>query len=284
MRGPIALCEVQGYVYAAMLARAHFADEAGDDVLATDLRKRAVELRERFNEDFWLPERDWLALGLDGDKRRIDVCASNMGHCLWTGILDPAKAERVAQRLLSPEMFSGWGVRTLSTAASGYDPLSYHNGSVWPHDNALIASGLMRYGHVEAAQRVILAQLEAAQSFGGRLPELFSGLDRSVASQPVAVPTACVPQAWAAAAPLLSLRTLLRLEPWMPQEKLWLAPVLPDGIERLRVERIPLLGGRVDVEVVDDRVTIDGLPPSITRLDEPRAPMTAGNGRPPVAG
>ncbi len=108
-RGPIALCEVQGYVYAAMLARAHFADEAGDDVLATDLRKRAVELRERFNQDFWMPERGWLALGLDGDKRPIDVCASNMGHCLWTGILEPAKAEQVAQRLLSPELFSGWG-------------------------------------------------------------------------------------------------------------------------------------------------------------------------------
>ena len=171
-------------------------------------------------------------------------------------------------------------MRTLGTAASGYDPLSYHNGSVWPHDNALIAAGLMRYGHVAAAQQVILAQLDAARSFGGRLPELFSGLDRSVASQPVAVPTACAPQASAAAAPLLSLRTLLRLEPWMPQQKLWLAPVLPDGIGRLRVERIPLLGGRVDVEVVGDRVTIDGLPPSITRLDEPRAPMTAGTGHP----
>lgn len=272
---PIALCEVQGYVYAALLARAHFADEAGDIDHASQLRKRAVELRERFNEDFWLDEQGWLALALDGDKQPVAVCTSNMGHCLWTGILDPARAALVAEKLLSPEMFTGWGVRTLAKSSAGYDPLSYHDGSVWPHDNALLAAGLMRYGHVDAAHRVIGAQLDAATAFGNRLPELFSGLSRSLSSQPVGVPSACVPQAWAAAAPLLFLRTLLRLEPWMPQQKLWLAPALPEGMTRLRVERIPLLGGRVTVDVDGDDVAIDGLPSDIQLLDEPRAPLTA---------
>ena len=272
---PIALCEVQGYVYAALLARAHFADEAGDIDHASQLRKRAVELRERFNEDFWLDEQGWLALALDGDKQPVAVCTSNMGHCLWTGILDPARAALVAEKLLSEEMFTGWGVRTLAKSSAGYDPLSYHDGSVWPHDNALLAAGLMRYGHVDAAHRVIGAQLDAATAFGNRLPELFSGLSRSLSSQPVGVPSACVPQAWAAAAPLLFLRTLLRLEPWMPQQKLWLAPALPEGMTRLRVERIPLLGGRVTVDVDGDDVAIDGLPSDIQRLDEPRAPLTA---------
>jgi glycogen debranching enzyme len=272
---PIALCEVQGYVYAALLARSHFADEAGDLDHASQLRKRAVELRERFNEDFWLDEHGWLAMALDGDKQRVEVCTSNMGHCLWTGILDPARAALVAEKLLSTEMFTGWGVRTLAQSSVGYDPLSYHDGSVWPHDNALLAAGLMRYGHVEAAHRVITAQLEAARSCGFRLPELFSGLSRTVSSQPIGVPSACVPQAWAAAAPLLFLRTLLRLEPWMPQQKLWLAPALPEGTTTLRVERIPLLGGRVTVDVDGDDVSIEGLPSDIELLDEPRAPLTA---------
>lgn len=273
--GPIALCEVQGYVYAALLARAHFADEAGDLDLATQLRKRAVELRERFNEDFWLEQHGWLAMALDGDNQPVATGSSSMGHCLWTGILEPVRAAMVADRLMGDDFFSGWGVRTLACSNAGYDPLSYHDGSVWPHDNALLAAGLMRYGHVDAAHRVITAQLEAATAFGNRLPELFSGLERSIASTPVGIPSACVPQAWAAAAPMLFLRTLLRLEPWMPQQKLWLAPILPKGMSRLRVERIPLLGGRVDVDVDGDSVVIEGLPAAIELLDEPRAPMTA---------
>ena len=273
--GPIAVCEVQGYVYAAYLARAHFADEAGDATLAARWRDRAVTLREQFNRDFWLEDRGWLAAALDGDKVPVDSLSSNMGHCLWTGILDPDKAEIVAHLLGSTELFSGWGVRTLATSNAGYDPLSYHSGSVWPHDNALIAAGLMRYGHVEAAHRIMLGQLDAARSFGNRLPELFSGLDRSTFTEPVGLPNACMPQAWAAAAPLLYLRTMLRLEPWMPQGKLWLAPSLPEQIRRLRVERIPLMGGRVTVEVDGDDVSVDGLPPNVELVDKPRAPMTA---------
>src|SRR5206468_22211 len=137
------------------------------------------------------------------------------------------------------------------------------------------AAGLMRYGHVEAAHRLILAQLDAARAFGFRLPELFSGLERAEFGAPIGIPSACAPQAWAAAAPLLLLRTMLRLEPWMPQRKLWLAPALPPEIGHLRLERIPLLGGRVTVDVEGDAVKIDGLPPDIELLDAPRAPLTS---------
>ena len=272
---PLALCEVQGYVYAAMLARAHFADEAGDDQLGASYRKRAVELRDRFNHDFWLESEGWLAAALDGDKSPVDSLTSNMGHCLWTGILTPERAEVVADRLLSSDLFSGWGVRTLAAPSTGYDPLGYHVGSVWPHDNALIAAGLMRYGFVEASHRIILGQLDAATAFDHRLPEMFAGLGRDRFPTPVGLPNASRPHACSAATPLLFLRTLLRLEPWMPQQKLWLAPALPEEITRLRVERIPLLGGRVTVDVSDGEVAIDGLPSAVTLVDEPRAPLTA---------
>jgi glycogen debranching enzyme len=174
---PIALCEVQAYVYGAYLARAHFASEVGDAVTVERFRTKAAELKRAFNRDFWLEDRGWLAMGLDVEKRPIDALASNMGHCLWTGIVDQDKATSVARHLLSPEMFSGWGIRTLATSMAGYNPISYHCGSVWPHDNAIITAGLMRYGFVEEAQRVILALLHAAETQGGRLPELFSGIE-----------------------------------------------------------------------------------------------------------
>ncbi|MDP8971307.1 MAG: amylo-alpha-1,6-glucosidase, partial [Actinomycetota bacterium] len=211
---PIALCEVQGYVYAAYLARARLADDDGDERTAADCRSAAADLKARFNRDFWLDERGWFALGLDRDKRPIDALTSNMGHCLWTGIVDADKAHAVAQRLRSPELFSGWGIRTLAASMAAFDPVSYHNGSVWPHDTALIAAGLRRYGYVEQAQQVILALLDVAASLGGRLPELFCGFARGEVATPVTYPTSCSPQAWAAAAPLLLVRTLLGFEPW----------------------------------------------------------------------
>jgi len=274
-RAPIALAEVQAYVYGAYLARAHFAREAGDEAMSARFQDLAASLKERFNKDFWLPDRGWFAVGLDAAKRPIDSLASNMGHCLWTGIIDVDKAEQVAERLLSPEMFSGWGIRTLASTMGGYNPISYHCGSVWPHDNAVIAAGLMRYGFVEAAQKVVLAQLDAAEVSGGRLPELFSGLGRAEFPTVVSYPTSCAPQAWASAAPLLFLRTLLRLDPWAPQKKIWLSPALPASIRHLRVERIPLVGGRVSVEVDDGNVKIEGLPPEFEVVTEPRNPMTA---------
>jgi glycogen debranching enzyme len=274
-RSPIALAEVQAYVYGAYLARLHFAREAGDEATAARYADLAASLKAQFNRDFWLEDKGWYAIGLDAQKRPIDSLTSNMGHCLWTGIVDQDKAEMVAERLMSPEMFSGWGVRTLGTQMGGYNPISYHSGSVWPHDNAILAAGLMRYGFVSAAQRVIMAQIDAAVVSGGRLPELFSGLDRQEFPTVVSYPTSCSPQAWASAAPLLFLRTLLRLDPWTPHGKVWLSPALPDSIRYLRVERIPLVGRRVSVEVSDGNVKIEGLPPEFEVVTEPRHPLSA---------
>jgi glycogen debranching enzyme len=274
-RPPIALAEVQGYVYSAYLARAHFAREADDETTFQRYRARATELRTAFNRDFWLADRGCVAMGLDRNKEPIDAVASNMGHCLWTGILDADKAAVVAERLLSPDMFSGWGIRTLARSMTGYNPISYQTGSVWPHDNALAAAGLMRYGFVEQAQRVIMAQLDAALALDARLPELFSGLDRGDLAAPIVYPSSCSPQAWAAAAPLLSLRTLLRFDPWIPAGKLWLSPVLPDPITLLHLERVPLLGGRISVLVDGGVVKVEGLPPEVEVISEGRDPITS---------
>jgi len=272
---PIALCEVQAYVYGAYLARAHFAFEVGDHDLYERYRAKATRLKVAFNRDFWLEDRGYFAIGLDADKRPIDALTSNIGHCLWTGIVDEDKARAVAAHLLGTDMFSGWGVRTLSVSNGGYNPVSYHCGSVWPHDNAIIAAGLARYGFEEGAQRVVLSLLQAGAALGGRLPELFTGLDRGELPVPVGYPTSCSPQAWSAASPLLCLRTLLRLDPWIPYGKTWLAPMVPPEVGTLRVEGIPLAGSRVNVEVSDGDFTVEGLPDSIQLVREPRHPATA---------
>src|SRR3954468_1683645 len=274
-RPPIALCEVQGYVYAAYLARAYFALEANDLDTHNKYRNKAIELKAAFNRDFWVDKNGWFAMGLDGEKNQIDALASNMGHCLWTGIIDTDKAPIVAERLMGPDMFGGGGIRTLSERAVGYNPMSYHCGSVWPHDNAIIAAGLMRYGFVDQALRVIMALFGAAEFQGYRLPELFSGLARDDVSFPVPYPSSCSPQAWAAASPLLCLRTILRLDPWLPHGKVWLNPVLPPEIEYLRVDRIPLGGRGVTVEVADGRTKVEGLPPEVELIEQPRHPLTA---------
>jgi glycogen debranching enzyme len=271
---PIALAEVQGYTYGAYLARAFFAAEQGDTARSAELRGRAAALKAAFNRDFWVEEKGWIALGLDRDKQQIDALASNMGHCLWTGILDADKADAVARKLLSPDLFSGWGVRTLGASTTGYNPISYHCGSVWPHDNAIVAAGLMRYGYVREAQRVIMGVLDAAVAQGGRLPELFSGLERMELPLVVSYPTSSSPQAWAAASPLLMLRTLLRLDPWVPRGKVWLHPALPEQIGRLHVGRIPLAGARVSVTVEGDEVAVEGLPDDLELVDAPRHPLT----------
>jgi glycogen debranching enzyme len=255
---PIALCEVQGYVYAAYVARAHFAREAGDEVTFSRYRDKARQLWLRFNEDFWLPEHGYYALGLDADKRPIDALASNLGHCLWTGIIDPARAGLVVERLMSPEMFSGWGVRTLATNMAAFNPVSYHNGSIWPHDNAICAAGLMRYGYVEEAHRVIGAQLDVSEAFRGHLPELFAGFARGRPASPASYPTSCSPQAWASASPLLWLRTLLRIDPWAAHDEVRIDPELPPWIKALRVEGIEIAGELLTVDVVNGRVDVRG--------------------------
>jgi glycogen debranching enzyme len=272
---PIALAEVQGYTYAAYVARAHFAREAGQEALARSWARRAAELKQAFNERFWLPDRGWYAVGLDREKRPIDALASNMGHCLWAGIVDEDKAPLVAERLMSPEMFTGWGVRTLASSMGAYDPISYHNGSVWPHDSALVAGGLMRYGFVDQARRLAFAVLAAADTFGGRLPELMCGFDRDELARPVPYPTSCSPQAWAAATPIYLLRLLLRLEPWAPQRRVWIAPVLPSSLGKIYVDNLRLGGGEVRIAADHHYAKVTGLPPEFQVVLAARPPMTA---------
>ncbi|WP_225729537.1 MULTISPECIES: glycogen debranching N-terminal domain-containing protein [unclassified Nocardia] len=264
---PIALAEVQGYVYAAYMARATLASGVGDHTLAERWRAKAAALKTAFNETFWLPEKGWYAIGLDRDKRPIDALTSNIGHCLWTGIVDGDKAGQVADRLLSPEMFSGWGIRTLATSMGAYNPVSYHNGSVWPHDNAICAAGLMRYGYTEHATRVVDAVLDASTRFGYRLPELFCGFDRAEFDVPVPYPTSCSPQAWAAAAPLLFLRTLLRLEPSVPEGVLSVAPVVPERYLPLSVSGLRVGSNALTVYVDAEGWHVRGLSGDLRRAD-----------------
>jgi glycogen debranching enzyme len=272
--GPMALCEVQGYVYSAFLSRALIAHHQRDHDAVTHWVARAQSLKTAFNERFWMPDRGYFAVALDGGKRQVDALASNMGHCLWSGIIDDDKAAAVAERLMSPEMFSGWGVRTLASNMGAYNPASYHNGTIWPHDNALIAAGLMRYGFVDEATKLAVALFDAADHFEGRLPELFCGFDRDIYPQPIPYPTSCSPQAWAAATPFSLIRTLLRLDPCVPTGDVWLSPVLPQGFGRVRVENVPIAGSRITVEIDRDQVTVSGLPSALTLHREPR-PVSA---------
>ncbi|HEY8702633.1 MAG TPA: glycogen debranching N-terminal domain-containing protein [Arthrobacter sp.] len=260
---PIALCEVQGYVYSAYLARAGIAYDAGDRALALDLLECARRLKKQFNEQFWLPDRGYYAIALDRDKTPVDACASNMGHCLWSGIVDDDKAPQVVRRLMSPEMFSGWGVRTLATDMGAYNPVSYHNGSVWPHDNALIVAGFMRFGFVREAQKLSSALMEAAGYTDNRLPELFCGFSRTECPEPLPYPTACSPQAWSSATPVMLLRSLLRYEANVSLGALWMDPALPEAWGDLHTVNLPVGGARVTLDVSGSRVTMDGLPEGI---------------------
>ena len=207
---PIALVEVQGYVYMAKERMADVFDALGDYRSAARLREEAAELKDRFNDVFWMEDEQYFAMALDSDKQQVRTVVSNPGHCLYSDIIDPQKAAHVARRLLQPDMFSGWGIRTMSKGAVAYNPMSYHNGSVWPHDNAFIAAGLKRYGHIKATNRVATALFDASiHADYMRLPELFCGFTRRTPNQPVDYPVACSPQAWAAGAPLLMLQAVL---------------------------------------------------------------------------
>jgi len=228
---PIATCEVQGYAYDALRRTARVAREIWEDAeLADRLLGRAETLRERFEEAFWSDERGHYVLALDGDKKQVDALTSNIGHVLWSGIASRKRAQATAEKLLSPQLWSGWGVRTMSSQDAGYNPLEYHNGSVWPHDTALVAEGLRRYGLRDEASRVAVALLEAAEAFDGRLPELFAGFDRADTGFPVEYDGASKPQSFAAGAPLLALRTLLGLD--ARGGDVVSEPRIPDGVPR----------------------------------------------------
>jgi glycogen debranching enzyme len=207
---PIALAEVQGYVYAAKKRMAKLYRVIGNNDRAEELESEAKSLKEKFNKKFWMADKRYYATALDGDKRQVDSVTSNPGHCLWTEIIDNEKATAVVQRMLEADMFTGWGIRTLSSEMARYNPLSYHNGSVWPHDNSIIASGMSRYGFFEEASTLAISLIDAATAFPERrLPELFAGYVRRRGSKPVPYPAANSPQAWASGALIYCLESLL---------------------------------------------------------------------------
>ena len=244
-RGPVAPCEVQGYAYDALLRTAELAEQVWEDVeLARELRREATVLKARFDEDFWVEDGGYYALALDGEGRRVDSLASNVGHLLWSGIVPGEKARLLADHLLGKRMFGGFGVRTMAEGEGGYDPEGYHTGTIWPHDNALVAHGLSRYGLREEAGRVALALLDAAPYFGHRLPEVFAGFSRRTRPVPVPYPTSCSPQAWAAAVVPLLVRAVLGLEPDHAGRRLVHDPALPEGVGRIGLRGVPAFGGR----------------------------------------
>jgi glycogen debranching enzyme len=266
-------------VYAAYRARAELARVRSDALTAERYESKAAALSAAFDRDFWSHDRGWLAVALDSDKRQVDSLASNMAHCLWSGIIRPARAPAVAAHLMSPQMFSGWGLRTLATTMPRYNPLSYHNGSVWPHDSAIAAAGLMRYGFVEESCRLIDAVLDAAAANSGRLPELYAGLDRGELPVPVGYPTSCSPQAWASAAPLLMLRTLLQMEPRLDIGTFATSPVsgdlTPDDVE------LSFGGSRIHIRAErNGAVVVNGLPADVAVVTAPH-PESRGRGGPP---
>jgi glycogen debranching enzyme len=241
---PVATCELQGYAYDARVRTARLAREVwGDEQLAARLEREAAELKQRFNREWWLGDR--FAFALDGSKQPVATVVSNYGHLLWSGIVDDAKAKRLARLLVGDELFSGWGVRTLATGQPAFDPLGYHRGCVWPHDTAICAEGLRRYGFRDDATRLAQALLQAASASRHRLPEVFGGFTRDSSDVCTAYPEALKPQAWAAGAPLLALRTLLGLD--VVGGRLRSRPHLPDDYERLRLRRVRVQGEVRDV-------------------------------------
>ena len=257
---PIAPVEVQGYVYDAKRGLAEIARKGWRDAaLADRLDSEAEELRTRFNEAFWSEERGgFYVLALDGEKRKVDSRCSNMGHLLWSGIVPPERVGAVADQLLSETLWSGWGIRTMASDEAAFNPLSYHNGTVWPHDSAFAAWGLARHGHTEAARRIARALIEAAGHFQWSLPEVFAGFARAETPFPIAYPTAARPQAWAAGTPILLLRILLGIEPDRSHQRLvtTVEDELPSWLDGMRLEGVRAFGHSWTVSVERGRVTI----------------------------
>ena len=253
---PIALCEVQGYVYAARKAVASMAARLGYADLGQEQKARAAALQSKFDRVFWNEELGSYALALDGEKKPCLVRASNAGHCLWTGIASQERAATLVRTLMSEELFCGWGIRTLGSGEVRYNPMSYHNGSVWPHDNAIIAAGLARYGYQAQALRILEAQFEASTFMElNRLPELFCGFHkRSNVEGPTLYPVACSPQAWAAAGSYMLIQACLGMS-LQPEKGTvhFSAPYLPQSVKRVDLSR--LVAGE---KCIDFRVRRDG--------------------------
>ena len=239
---PIALCEVQGYVYAAKKYASIIAKALGEKEYADTLEAEACSLKKLFNEKFWDEELGAYVLALDGDKNPCSVLASNAGHCLFTGIAEQSMAERMAKQFVGKEMFSGWGVRTLAANEIRYNPMSYHNGSVWPHDNALIASGMAKYGFQNEAMKILQGMFDASMFIEmRRLPELFCGFDRRPNEGPTSYPVACSPQAWAVGAVFMLLQACLQIEiNAIAKLIVFNRPQLPTYIEKIIIKNIRL--------------------------------------------
>jgi glycogen debranching enzyme len=252
VRGPIALCEVQAFVYAARRAAAALAAELGHKGRSLELTRQAEALRLQFEQTFWCEELSTYALALDGDKRLCRVRTSNAGQCLFTGIASPEHARRVARTLLAPESFSGWGVRTVAASESRYNPMGYHNGSVWPHDNALIALGLAHYGLADKALQIWTGLFEAGLYFDlHRMPELFCGFPQDPGEGPVLYPVACAPQAWSAASVFLLFQACLGLEIHGLEAQIrFTRPQLPASLGELRIHNLEVAGATVDLLLV----------------------------------
>ncbi|MEO7295049.1 MAG: amylo-alpha-1,6-glucosidase [Candidatus Limnocylindria bacterium] len=249
--GPIALCELQAYVYAARLGAATLADALGHPKRASELRAQAESLRVRFEAAFWVEELGTYGIALDGEKRLCRVRTSNPGHCLFSGIVGADRARRVADEMLSDAMFSGWGIRTLAAGQPRYNPMSYHDGSVWPHDNAITALGLARAGFHDHATRVMSGLFEASRNFDlARLPELFCGFSRRVGEGPTHYPVACSPQAWASGAVFMLLQACLGLEVDAPGRTLrFVRARLPPFLDHLRIENLAVGAASLDLRL-----------------------------------
>jgi glycogen debranching enzyme len=246
---PIALAEVQGYVYDARRRMAGLARIRGEADLAARLERDAETLRGRFEDRFWSDEQGCYAMALDGRKQRADAIGSNAGQCLWSGIASPERAQLVVERMMRPDMFSGWGLRAYAAGQPGYNPIGYHTGSIWPHDVSLIAAGFKRYGHHEAANLLIGRMFEASQHFADfRLPELFCGFDREASPVPVPYPVACSPQAWAAGSVFLFVETMLGLRPHASRRELELQrPELPEWLAKVTLTNLRVGDDTVDL-------------------------------------
>jgi glycogen debranching enzyme len=249
---PIALCEVQGYVYDAKLEASYIAQRLGHNEMADQLKKEAADLKQRFNEVFWDEKLGTYILALDGEKKPCGVVASNVGHLLFTGIATPERAEKTAKKLMGEDMFNGWGIRTLSSSAARYNPMSYHNGSVWPHDTAIAAYGLARYGLMEEAMRLMQGLFDASLFIElQRLPELFCGFPFRRGEAPTAYPVACSPQAWSVAAVFLLLQACLRITFDGHEKKLTLyKPMLPDYIKQIRISNLRFGDEQFELDLV----------------------------------
>jgi glycogen debranching enzyme len=254
VKGPKALCELQGYVYDAWLRMAEIYDEIGGHDRAKHLREKAAALFQKFNELFWNEELGFYAYTLDGDKKPVFSVASNPGHCLWSGIVRQDRAARVVARLMQPDMWSGWGIRTLSALHKSFNPYNYQTGAVWPHDNAIIAFGFRRYGFAAEAAAIARSISGAASHFLlNELPELYAGLQRENLSFPVQYIGANVPQAWAAGTPFVLLQALLGIVPDAPRRRLYVDPALPDWMPD-----VTLIDLRLGRKTMDLRFWRDG--------------------------